>query len=51
LSHVKILTEAHVNKILITKEEDAAVATGVEFGHDGQIHTVAATKEVIIFVG
>lgn len=49
--NLKVLTNAHVYKIIISKHGDDVVATGVEFEHDGKVHTVSATKEVIASAG
>lgn len=45
--NLKVLTEAMASKIIL----DGNTATGVEFVHDGQKHTVNASKEVILSGG
>lgn len=46
-SNLKVLTEALATKIVL----DGNTATGVTFSHDGQEHTVKASKEVILSGG
>lgn len=45
-----VLTGAHVNKILFDRE-GSVKATGVQYTHNGAIHTVSATKEVGLAAG
>ncbi|KAI0737717.1 GMC oxidoreductase [Daedaleopsis nitida] len=50
--NLKILTEAYVTKVLLSKgTEGQVVATGVEFEHGGKIHVVNARKEVLLSAG
>ena len=49
--NLKVLTNAHVNKILIDATGEHAIASGVEFEHGGSIHTVHCKKEVILSAG
>ncbi|VEN58387.1 unnamed protein product [Callosobruchus maculatus] len=46
--NLKIRTEAHVTKILMT---DSKEAYGVEYSKDGRMYTVLAKKEVILSAG
>jgi choline dehydrogenase-like flavoprotein len=46
-SNLKVLTEAMATKIVL----DGNVATGMEFSHGGKIHTVKASKEVVLSAG
>lgn len=45
--NLKVLTEAHAAKILLSGDE----ATGVEFLHGGQTYKVEASKEVVLSAG
>ncbi|KAM0718028.1 hypothetical protein Q7P37_006360 [Cladosporium fusiforme] len=45
--NLKVLTGAMATKITL----DGDAATGIEFNHSGQIHTVQASKEVILSAG
>ncbi|KLO04946.1 GMC oxidoreductase [Schizopora paradoxa] len=49
----KVLPDAHVNRIVIKSSGNNSdvEAEGVEFEHQGQIHIVKASKEVIISAG
>jgi choline dehydrogenase-like flavoprotein len=49
--NLKILTNAKASKILLSKDGDEAVATGVQFFVDGKRYTVAARNEVICSAG
>lgn len=45
--NLHVLTEAYATKILF----DEHGATGVEFSHSGKLHTVKASKEVVLSAG
>ncbi|KAJ6597795.1 alcohol oxidase [Mycena vulgaris] len=49
-----VITAAHATRILFDHSTEASglpTATGVEFQKDGQLHTVSASKEVILCAG
>jgi choline dehydrogenase-like flavoprotein len=48
-----VLTSAYVHRIISSSEYGEIIADGVEFthGNDEKIHTVRATKEVILSAG
>ena len=50
-SNLKLLTNARAGKILLRKEGDHAVATGVQYFVDGKEYRVAASREVICSAG
>ncbi|KAI1787199.1 GMC oxidoreductase [Ganoderma leucocontextum] len=49
--NLKVLTGAHVRRLLTTKQTEGVVATGAEFGHGEQVYAVNASKEVILCAG
>ena len=50
--NLKVLTEAHVSKVLLQHDRvHGAVATGVEFIHGGLAHQVKADGEVVLSAG
>lgn len=49
--NLQLLTNAHVEKVLIKKDGGFTNATGVQFTHEGDSKTVLARKEVIIAAG
>ncbi|KAG6811201.1 hypothetical protein H0H92_008563 [Tricholoma furcatifolium] len=48
--NLKVIMGAHASRI-ITSGKDVVVATGVEYLKDGVLHTINATKEVIVSSG
>lgn len=49
--NLRVLTNAHVEKILTQKRGGSTKATGVQFTQDGEPKTILASKEVIIAAG
>ena len=49
--NLKVLTEAHVLKIILESDSGNFKATGLEFHTQGQTHRVQATREVILCAG
>lgn len=49
--NLRVLTNAHVEKVITQKEGGATKATGVQFTHEGESKTLLANKEVIIAAG
>ncbi|PNP39103.1 hypothetical protein TGAMA5MH_08955 [Trichoderma gamsii] len=50
-SNLCILTEALVEEIVLGKADGGYVASGVRFTHNGQEHTVSASREIILSAG
>ena len=50
-ANIKVLTNAYVRKIVTTGSGEDVVASGVEFEHDGKVHTVSANREAIVCAG
>jgi choline dehydrogenase-like flavoprotein len=50
-TNLRVLTDAHASKILLTEEGTEPTATGVEFIFDGKKYQVHATREVILSGG
>ncbi|KAJ7692901.1 alcohol oxidase [Mycena rosella] len=49
-----VITAAHATRILFNSSGDASglrIATGVEYRKDGRLHTVSASKEVLLCAG
>ncbi|KZT05773.1 GMC oxidoreductase [Laetiporus sulphureus 93-53] len=49
--NLKVLSEAYVTRLLLTKDGEEIVASAVEFEHGGSLHQVHASKEVILSAG
>jgi choline dehydrogenase len=49
--NLTILTGVHVRRVLLEDSAQGPVATGVEYQRNGEIATVAASKEVILSAG
>lgn len=49
--NLKVLTGAHVSRIIVNSHGGELRATGVEFTVEGQIHSVTAAQEIILSAG
>lgn len=49
--NLKVLTEAHVTKLVTKTLSGEVVVTAVEFEHSGKLHSVLVGKEAILSAG